>query len=77
MKTFSEFIEAIAEAISLRKKHKGTTHKMSAGAKKDVAKREKKKASLGIDAGGDYKLKGGKKVKKTSDERKRKVVTRG
>ena len=77
MKTFSEFIEAIAEAISLRKKHKGATHKMSAGAKKDVKKREKKKAALGIDKDSKYKLKGGKKVKKTRDELKRKVVTRG
>ena len=70
-------MEALTEAISLRKRHKGATHKMTSGAKKDVKKRDKKKASLGIDAGGDYKLKGGKKVKKTADERKRKVVTRG
>ena len=77
MKTFSEFMEAVAEAISIRKKHKGPSKRMTSAAKKDVKKREKKKSALGIEAGGDYKLKDGKKVKKTSDERKRKVVTRG
>ena len=77
MKTFSEFMEAVAEAISIRKKHKGPTKRMSSAAKKDVKKREKKKAALGIDKDSKYKLKDGKKVKKTSDELKRKVVTRG
>ena len=77
MKTFSEFQINIEEAISYRKKHKGATHRMSASAKKDVAKREKKKASLGIDKDSKFKLKGGKKVKKTKDELKRKIVTRG
>ena len=77
MKTFSEFMEAIAEAISYRTKHKGATHKMSAGAKKDVKKREKKKAALGIDKDSKFKLgKDGKKVPKTKAELKRKVVTR-
>ena len=77
MKTFSEFMDEITEAISLRKKHKGPSKRMSAGAKKDVKKRDKKKASLGIEAGGDYKLSHGKKVKKKPAERKRKIVTRG
>ena len=76
MKTFSEFMDDLAEAISYRKKHKGATRKMSATAKKDVKKRSKIKARLGIDKDSKFKLKGGKKVKKSRDELKRKVVTR-
>ena len=76
MKTFSEFQIDMEEAISYRKKHKGATKRMTSGAKIDVKKREKKKAALGIDTDSKFKLKGGKKVKKTGDELKRKVVTR-
>tara|TARA_B100001123_G_C15180387_1_gene975105 strand:- start:684 stop:905 length:222 start_codon:yes stop_codon:yes gene_type:complete len=73
MKTFTEFMEA----ISYRKKHKGAVKKMKASDKRDIKIRDKKKKQLGIDAGGKYKLKDGKKVKKTSDELRRKVVTKG
>tara|TARA_B100001079_G_C16146133_1_gene397823 strand:+ start:358 stop:591 length:234 start_codon:yes stop_codon:yes gene_type:complete len=77
MKTFTELREALLELVSFRKKHKGATKRMSSAKKKEVRLRDKKKAQLGIDAGSKYKLKGGKKVKKTSDELKRKVVSRG
>ena len=77
MKTFKEFQIAMEQVISIRKKHKGAIKRMSSSAKKDVKKREKKKAALGIDKDSKYKLKGGKKVKKTRDELKRKIVTRG
>ena len=77
MKTFKELIDAMEQVISIRKKHKGATKRMSSVAKKEVKQREKKKAALGIDKDSKYKLKGGKKVKKTRDELKRKVVTRG
>ena len=77
MKTFTEFFNTITELISYRKKHKGATHKMSATDKKAVKIRAKKKERLGIDKDSKYKLKDGKKVKKTSDEIKRKVVSRG